>query len=768
MPDSLWNRLAEIVPAALDEPAERREAFLDAACTDADGVLDRALRDEAAALVQAAADADASGALHSPLAALAPPPHRLPERVGPWKIAGLLGEGGMGVVYRAERDDGLFERAVALKRIRPGLGRLLAGRLDAERAVLARLDHPGIARLYDGALDDDGVPYVVMELVEGVPITDHAEAHGLSVADRVGLFAQVCDAVAYAHQNLVVHRDLKPSNVFVTPDGRPKLLDFGIAKLLDDDDRFSETLTRTQAALTPSYAAPEQIRRGAITTATDVYALGVMLFELLAGQRPYSLADTTPAEAERVVCETVPPALSAVAPEPRRRALRGDLDTIVERAMAKEPERRYASAEALAADLRRHLDGVPVEARPATVAYRVGRFVRRHRAGVAAASVAALAVVGGAGAAVWQAGVARSEAAQSAAVSDFLVGLLNAPNAEVDGRDVRVVSLLDQAAADLDSAFSGDAATEAALRHTLGTSYRSLGLYDQAERQLDAALALRRRAGQPVDVAEVHESLGRLYTERGEYAAADSVLSLALAAYRLHLPAQHERLSYALNDLGKVRYETGEYAAAASLWREALDIDEATKPPGHLDRLVGMENLALALYDGGDTTGGLALMERQLAMLRQYHPANDLTLGNSLANLGSLYAGAGRPDRALPLQREAVARFRRLHGDRHPDVAFGMGNLGATLGQLERHAEAVPILRAAAALYGAAFGTNYADHPDVGYPLVNLAKSLRDLGQRDEAAAAARRAQVVFTAAFGADHPTTARATEVLASLGAR
>jgi serine/threonine-protein kinase len=445
----------------------------------------------------------------------------------------------MGVVYRAERADGLYERSVALKRIRPGLGESLASRLEAERALLARLEHSGIARLYDGGVDDAGAPYVVMELVDGLPITEHADAHDLEARERAALFVQVCDAVAYAHGHLIVHRDLKPTNVLVVagPPATVKLLDFGIARILGDEEAgaFAQTLTRTQAAMTPSYAAPEQLRRGVVTTATDVYALGVMLYELLAGRRPYSLAGASPAEAERIVCDTDPAAPSTVAPAGRARALRGDLDTIVAKALEKDPARRYPSAEALADDLRRHLDGLPVKARPLTAGYRTARFVRRHRAGVAGATAVTLALLAGLAGTAWQARAARTQAARAEAVNSFLVDLFNSPNPEVEGRDVRVASLLDRAAATLDSTQTAPD-HEATLRHTLGITYRGLGLFEEADEQLRRALALRTRLRGDAhpDVAEVQESLARALVERGEYAEAESLLSRAHPTARRH------------------------------------------------------------------------------------------------------------------------------------------------------------------------------------------------------------------------------------------
>ena len=406
MTDALWTRLADIVPDALERPPAERGAFLDAACTT-DGAPDAALRAEAAALVAAATDGEATETLRSPFQGLAAevaqalPPAARPERIGPWRITGVLGEGGHGTVYRAVRADGAFDREVALKLIRGGAG--AARRLDAERRVLARLEHPGIARLYDGGTVagglGDGAPYLVMERVDGVPLTDAARA--LDLDARLDLMLAVCDAVAYAHRHLVVHRDLKPSNVLVDAGSAPRLLDFGIAHLLDGDD-----VTRTgEAALTPAYAAPEQLLRRPVTTATDVYALGVLLYEVIAGQRPYDLSTLTAGEAERVVCLQPPPPLASVADLGRL----GDLDVVVMTALAKDPEGRYASAAALADDLRRVRDGLPPSARPATPSHRARLFVRRHRVPVLAAAAVALALVGGLGTALWQAHAASVE-----------------------------------------------------------------------------------------------------------------------------------------------------------------------------------------------------------------------------------------------------------------------------------------------------------------------------------------------------------------------
>jgi len=810
MTDARWIRLADLVPDALALPTGERDAFLEAACRHEDGTVDAELRAEAARLVAASDDADASGALASPMAGVAAQTGAVPEAVGPWRVTGMLGEGGMGVVYRAERADGLFERAVALKQIRPGLGGALAGRLDAERQLLARLEHDGIARLYDGGVSDKGVPYVVMELAEGAPITEHADDAGLDVEARVRLFVRVCEAVAYAHQRLVVHRDLKPSNVFVTPDGRPKLLDFGIAKLLGDDS-IASALTRTQAALTPSYAAPEQLTRGEVTTATDVYALGVMLYELLAGQRPYSLADTTAAEAERIVCETTPPLPSSVAGD-RARQLRGDLDVIVLKALAKEPERRYPSAEALAADLRRHLDGVPIEARPPTARYRASRFVRRNRAGVAAAALVAVALAVGAGVALWQAAEARAEATKAEAMNGFLVGLLESADPTIEGRDVRVASLLDRAALTLDSVFAGQPDVEATMRMTLGETYYQLGLYDEAEAQYARALALREPlfGTRHPDVVRAQKQLAFLWVQQDRLDPADSLLTIALASART-FRGEDELLGTVLSTLGSVRYWQGDPEASLDFHLQAAEAMEKADEPNEVEIAAAYGNVAVALHALGRDDEALVYMERELEVYRRAYEPTNARIAMALRNLSAGYFGVRRYDDAVRTNEEAIALFRRTVDPDSPDLATTLSNHAPTLIKVGRYAEAEAAAREAMGIYERTVGTetqNYAaallkasqaqelqgetaeaeagirraitifrrtspeDHPAMGYSQLALGKLLAAEGRDREAAPVLRRAFAIRSASLAPDHPDRAdiasRLGEVLGHLGQR
>lgn len=401
MTPTRWQQVKSVLQSALDQPAAARDAFLSQAC---DG--DAGLRAEVESLL--AASEEAGEFLNQPALDQDLPPG---TRLGPWRLAEPLGRGGMGAVYRAVRDDDQYQQEGAIKLVKRGMDtEEVLARFRYERQILAFLNHPNIARILDGGAAPDGRPYLVMELVEGVPITDYCARHALSVEERIELFRCVCAAVEYAHRNLIVHRDLKPGNILITPNGEPKLLDFGIAKiLLPTLPQLRTTAGYGERLLTPDYASPEQVRGQPVSTSTDVYSLGAVLYELLTGAPPHRIEALTPSAIERAVCDTEPvrPSL-AVAPAHAAR-LRGDLDTIVLKALSKDIERRYSSVEQFSEDLRRHLEGLPVRARPDTITYRARKFVTRHRAGVAFAALLALVFIGGAAATAWQAREAHWE-----------------------------------------------------------------------------------------------------------------------------------------------------------------------------------------------------------------------------------------------------------------------------------------------------------------------------------------------------------------------
>ncbi|HQQ77898.1 MAG TPA: serine/threonine-protein kinase, partial [Thermoanaerobaculia bacterium] len=404
-----WREAQRIFHEARERPPAERRAFVTSAASG-----DAEMEAEVASLL--AADEGAGEFLETPAA----PSERPRTRVGPWQILREIGHGGMGTVYLGERADGPFRKTVAVKVVRRGMDtEAVLRRFRQERQILAGLEHPNIARLLDGGNTEDGLPYLVMEHVEGEPLTAWCARRALDVPQRLALFRTVCATVQFAHQNLVVHRDLKPGNIYVTADGTPKLLDFGVAKLLNADlaGGTRDLTVAGGGGFTPEYASPEQIRGERITTASDVWSLGVLLYELLAGVRPFGAAGAPPGEVAKAVLETEPERPSAAAAraggERMRRRLEGDLDTIVLKALRKEPERRYASAEQLSEDVRRHLEGLPVKARGDTFAYRTGRLFARHRALAASAALVLLALVGGILATAHQARIARAERARA-------------------------------------------------------------------------------------------------------------------------------------------------------------------------------------------------------------------------------------------------------------------------------------------------------------------------------------------------------------------
>ncbi|MEM8932499.1 MAG: serine/threonine-protein kinase [Acidobacteriota bacterium] len=794
MESERWERAQEIFFAALEQPEGERAAFVDRTCAE-----DADLRAEVALLLEG--HGTGPFVLDEPIAldpnewptALAdgpPSPSGVgvpSERLGPYRLIAPIGRGGMGVVYRAVRDDA-YRQEVAIKVLATGtVDPEVAIRFRSERQILANLRHPHIARLLDGGTTPEGFPYLVMELVAGQPIDRHCLRSGLDTEARLSLFLKVCEAVQFAHRNLVVHRDLKPGNILVDSDGTPKLLDFGIAKLLDPTADFEHTILDTapgRSPLTLAYASPEQIRSDPVTTATDVYALGVLLYLMLTGQHPHDT--TAPAhELARSICESEPTRPSTTVRQRRdwrgprdesarlARRLEGDLDTIVQTALRIEPERRYASVDLFAQDIERHLRGLPVTARDDTFVYRAGKFVRRHRAGVVATAAIFVLLIASITMLLTERRRTRAQWNRAETVSAFMIDLFEqADPGRSRGETLKVRDMLDQGAGRI-RRLRDEPETQADLMETMANVYQNLGLYDDAQSLLDEAHGLRldlHGAGDLRVLANL-EQRGALLLDRGELAAAETLFrrvldrrravhgatapELVLPVYKLaaavQLQDRHDEasvlyqemldlgaaegadavvLASGYNALATLERERGRFERALSLHRKALSLlDDQPRPDP--DIAVYTRNVATVLRDQGDLERAETVYREALGMQRRLYEEDHPSLATTLANLGDLLRERGTFDEAREMLDEALSMRRAVYGDDHPQVAAVWSGVGNLAHAERRLADAEAAHRQALRLRREHFGE---DHSEVAESLSNLAITLNDQGHLDEAA----------------------------------
>ncbi len=714
-----WQQVEEIFGAALEHPHAARAHIVSDACGD-----DEELRREVLSLLESA---DLAADYFTDLASRTgvPPPTKtdaeqfLGRTIGSYRLVRLLGRGGMGVVFLAEGDDQQFEKQVALKLLPLGMGSTEATqRFLRERQILAQLEHPGIARLVDGGVTDEGTPYYVMEYVEGVPIDAFCDAKRMTVPARLGLFLKVCDAVEHAHRHLVVHRDLKPNNILVTSDGEVKLLDFGIARMLDGGQSAVEsTFTGRAHPMTLAYASPEQVRGEPITTASDVYALGILLYKLLTGLHPYRKGFSSPSDAERVICgeePTRPSARIAGENDAERaavvatrgtslqrlvRVLDGDLDTIVMMALRKEPGRRYASVGNLAEDLRRYQAGLPVYAHKDSLRYRASRFVRRNRLAVSAGvlvTVLAIALVVLSVRFVLttaaQGRALRLEAETTEEVSQFLVGLFrSADPVEGFGDTVRARAILDEGAARLEAAADVRPDIRAHMMTELGEVYRNLGLHEDAARLHQQALELRRElygAAHPAVVESV-ERLAAVMDAAREFDRALPLYEEALSIRRdladpLATASTLQGLARTLRDL--------DFAdSAEGPMREALAIRRRELGDDHFQTLGAWLDLAYVLRGQGRNDSAQVLYEVVIPKLEAHGDSGARVLPAALNNLAYIHMMRGEYGDAERLYREAVALERRSGSV--PNVLLLQNNLAGVLDRQGKVAEADSVLR---------------------------------------------------------------------------
>ena len=696
--------------AALELPPQARDAWLRAQA------LPDAVRERVARLL--ATEASLDGFLEEQPAA--PAPAGFPEigdMVGNYRLMWRLDAGGMGVVYRAHRADGSYQQDVAVKLIRPlhlaaapEFRQRMLARFERERVLLARLQHPNIARILDGGTTEAGLPWLAMEFVDGLPLTAHCERHRLDLRERLRLFLKVCAGVQEAHRHLIVHRDLKPDNILVTRDGEPKLLDFGIARTLRDEPDGADHATQL-TAMTPAYASPEHVRRQPLTTASDVYSLGVLLYQLLAGARPYSLEGLSPAEAERVICDATAPSIRATlagAGDPAAAAQVGaDLEQGVARALHKDRARRYPTAQALADDIERWLAGRPVLAHPDSAGYRLRKFGGRHPFGVAAGTLAVAAVLAASGVALWQARQARQAAADMREANAFLLDVLQTSDPFDAGHELTMSEALDEAARSIDARFAGRPDLSAELRFGIGYSMLNRYRLAQADAQLSRALrestatfgagdirTLRVRdaianlrmeqdrgkdaeAGFHAVIAGLERSrltddplygnvlgnLGNLFLIREDYPQADAWLKRSKAWFDAHPEAPANDRANLLSNLAHAAHGLEDLPRADALYAQATQAMQALYPGGNPDMAVLLNNRALLNEDRGDHQAALALHRQSLAMRRKVFSGEHPMTLTALANVARVSLRLGDAAQALSAAEDAARLADRVYAD---------------------------------------------------------------------------------------------------------
>jgi len=691
-------------------------------------------------------------------------------RVGAWELTRHIGRGGMGVVYEATRAEGDFAQRVAIKLLRSeGIAEL--GRFNVERQILARLEHPGIARLYDGGIAPDGRPYMVMELIAGEPITEYCTRTQASLEERLRLFVQVCEAVAYAHHNLVVHRDLKPANILVTAAGQVKLLDFGVAKLIAADD---QDLTRTAAApLTPASAAPEQLLGGPVTTATDVYTLGLLLFELLTGARPWSPAGAPIAHAMRVVLERPAPVLSTTAarltdPPFPPRMLRGDFDAIVAKSLRKEPAHRYTTVDALQLDVERALSGDAVSARSGARMYQLGRFLRRYRWGMVAVIAVVLSLAVGLGAAAWQArraqverDVAQRKAAREEAVRYELTRLFRSAIADHGSGQPTAKRMIDVSAQRVLREYRDDPQLTGKIVLTLADLYWTLEDFEGSAALLEGYLQRADPKVDPGDVADARQKFAATELARGHVARADQLLTQAENFYR-SVPGQYaeERLEE-LGIRARQQRAAGDIDAAIATTQAAIEQRIARSGRVHRETAILTNSYALALAAAHRLTEALAAYRETLAIYRALGLGEELDTQIVLANTGTLEMRTGHLREAEKTLKDAIEHERALAGN-SAAVASALGYYGKVLLLTGRPEQALPALREATDL-----GIQYAgaSSPVAVQNRLFFGEAQLATGDRTAARATLTANYQAAEAQYGAENPLTLRTELALARI---
>ena len=701
------------------------------------------------------------------------------SQIGRYRIERELGQGGMGAVYLARRADDAYEQRVAIKVLKRGMDTAhIIRRFHNERQILANLSHPNIASLYDGGSTADGRPYFVMEFLPGEPIHHYCDRRGLHIKARLLLFQKVCAAVHFAHQNLVIHRDLKPGNVLVTPQGQPKLLDFGIAKLLSRE----EPSTMTDAALrmmTPEYASPEQIRGENITTASDVYSLGVLLYELLTGRRPTRPAggesahrdepdlDREPIKPSQAVyrknkttavgdAAAVPETVRGGSPRKLRQTLVGDLDNIVLKALRPAPGQRYASAEQFSEDIQRYLEGYPIRARQESFSQRVVKFVRRNKLLALLMAALALAPLSFYIAKTIEQRQTDRALERAERVSAFLVDVfkISDPYRKVE---ITARELLDNASREITGALANAPGDRAALLLAMGKVFMNLGLHERARPMLEEALLLRRRYfGQDrLAVAEALHELGALSYEQSDYPTAATLFRQAAVFREDSSKSPASDLADSLFGLGKARFQQGEYGEAEALYQRALALMQGQSGKGLILDYLGHLYSFQGKYVKAET-----FLTRALEEQRQDHGAASPETATSLNRLGALYRELARLDEAETAFERSLTIRTAVFGDEHPETADSLNNLALLYKDRKQFDRAIDCYLRVLKTYEKYLGI---DHIHVAITLNNLAQAYRSMDRPQHAEPLLRRALAIGERVYGPEHHTVGVFSEILA-----
>lgn len=757
-----WQKVKEVFQDALDVPTQERLDFVRSQTLD-----DKRLFDEVKNLLDAYDEAD--DFIEKPTVAVShfvndtPKTPVIGQTIGAYKVESEIGRGGMGAVYLAKRNDQEFDKKVAIKLIKRGLDTdEIIRRFRNERQILAGLDHPNITRLIDGGATVDGLPYLVMDYVKGEPLTKFCEQNDLSLNERLAIFLKICSAVRYAHKNLIIHRDLKPSNILVTNEGLPKLLDFGIAKLVVDENGETNHNTMTRV-MTPEYASPEQINGNPITTSTDVYSLGVILYELLTGERPYKLKSKNADELSRIITDSEPLKPSSVLSSKthssiqNQKLLRGDLDNIILMAMRKEPERRYESVEQFAGDIQRYLSGLPVIAQEDTFSYRTSKFIGRNKTGVAAGIGVAISLIAGiistsrqSRIAKKERDIARQETKKAERINHFLQKTLASADPSERGKDATVLEALKFAAEQIETEFADHPEINADLQTTIGKTYLNLEQIEKAEPHLVAAWNIRKKHSPDnlESIAESLNNLGLLNRIKGNLAEAEPLFHKSLQIYQNLHGKKSLKIADVLRNLAFLCLLQGKHEVAISIYQNELAIRQELSGKNHPSIAKTIVELTQAFGLIGNHIDSEKLSRQALKIIQTHYPKTHPDVIEVTARLAQTLISTNQAE-AEELLYELLETREKVFGNKSPQYAWTFYHLAFLFNNQKRFKESQEVTAKILALRNDSIND---ENPLISATLQMSAISLMGIGKTEKAEFLLRESLSIREKTLPADH----------------